>query len=142
MKQKALFYILSFTWGLPMTLIGLIVALVLICTGHKPKKWGGCWYFNVGGSWGGLELGAFFLTDGIDNKHVKNHEFGHAIQNCVLGPLMPFLVSIPSAIRYWYRTIRENLGLRNETAYDAIWFEGSATRLGNGYISKWNSLGE
>lgn len=138
MKNKIAFYILSFTWGIPMTLIGLIAAGVLLCAGYRPKRWGGCWYFNVGENWGGVELGLVFLTDNNDTIHTKNHEFGHAIQNCFFGPLMPFIVCIPSAIRYWYRELRYNRrGLRPTTNYDDIWFEGQATELGYMNIHKW-----
>lgn len=130
---KKQFYISNLTWGLPLTLIGLIVALVLICTGHKPKRHGGCFYFNVGKSWGGLNLGLVFLTDERDSEHTKNHEFGHAVQNAKYGLLMPFIVCIPSVIRYWYREIK-----KPTTDYDDIWFEGEATKLGNEYINKWD----
>lgn len=135
--NKYAFYILSVVWGFPMTLIGLISACVLICAGYKPKRWGGCLYFNVGKNWGGVNLGLVFITDENDTEHTKNHEFGHAIQNCRYGVLMPFIVCIPSFIRYWYRKIRTKKGLKNETAYDDIWFEGEATKLGNQYIGEW-----
>ena len=134
--KKSTFYILSLTWGLPLTLIGLIVAFVLVCAGHRPKKWGWCYYFEAGTGWGGLELGIIFLTSKDPSKKCKHHEFGHAIQNCYFGPLMPFIVCIPSAIRYWYRRSRESRGLRNYTSYDSIWFEGQATRLGIKYYYK------
>lgn len=104
--NKFLFYLLSFTWGLPMTLIGLLVALVLVITGHKPKKYGYCLHFEVGEHWGGLELGVVFLTDKTPSTHTKNHEHGHGLQNCFFGPLMPFIVSIPSAYRYWLREFK------------------------------------
>lgn len=108
--KKALFYVLSFTWGLPMTLIGLVVSLVLLIAGYKPKKHGWCYYFEVGVGWGGLELGVIFLTSETTSKRTRNHEHGHALQNCIWGPLFPFVVSIPSAIRYWLRECktREN----------------------------------
>lgn len=135
MRNKFLFYFLSWTWGLPMTLIGAIVALILIVAGHKPKRWGGCIYFNVGEfCWGGLELGMFFLTDRRDNVHTKNHEFGHAINNTWFGPLTPFLICIPSAIRYWYRKIYDN-----NNPYDSIWFEWLASTTGNEAIKHWNT---
>ena len=128
---KALFYILSFTWGLPMTLIGCIISLGLIIVGYKPKRWNYCWYFEVGERWGGFELGTCFIKDKTYSVHIMNHEHGHGIQNCYLGVLMPFVVSIPSAIRYWYRELKyERKGLRPKTDYDDIWFEGSATKLG------------
>lgn len=105
--KKALFYVLSFTWGLPMTLIGLVVSLVLLIAGYKPKKHGWCYYFEVGVGWGGLELGVIFLTSETSSKSTRNHEHGHALQNCIWGPLFPFVVSIPSAIRYWLRECKD-----------------------------------
>lgn len=137
MKNKAFFYTLSFTWGIIMTLIGLILACVLICMGYKPKRWGGCLYFNVGENWGGVELGIVFITDKRDREYVKNHEFGHAIQNCRYGVLMPFLVCVPSAIRFWWRKMKKKKGLKNKTGYYDIWFEAEATRLGEKYIKCW-----
>jgi hypothetical protein len=138
LESKKAFYALSFTWGLPLTLIGLIVAVVLICTGHKPKRWGPCFYFNVGKRWGGLELGPVFLTDSNDSTHTKNHELGHGIQNCFYGPAMIFVVCLPSVFRYWYREFKYNRkGITPPTGYDDIWFEGDASKLGYEYIEKW-----
>lgn len=132
--KKTLFYILSFTWGLPLTLVGLIVALVLTTLGYKPKRHGYCFYFEVGENWGGLELGIVFLTNKNPSNYIKNHEHGHAIQNCLYGFFMPFIVNIPSAIRYWYREIRMRKGLNNESSYDSVWFEGQATDWGNKFF--------
>ena len=137
MKNKTLFYVLSLTWGLPMTLIGAVCALFLILTNHKPKRHGGCIYFSVCENWGGLELGLFFIVDKNESEHTKNHEFGHAIQNCKYGFLMPFIVCIPSAIRYHYRNWRTKRGLTNATDYDDIWFEREATELGYAYEPYW-----
>lgn len=132
--KRIIFYFLNLTWGLPLNIVGFIVALVLLCAGKKPKRWGDCFYFEVGENWGGVELGIIFLTDKTSNEHTRNHEHGHAIQNCFFGVFMPFIVNIPSAIRYWYRRIREEKGLPNKTDYDDIWFEGQATRLGTAYV--------
>jgi hypothetical protein len=137
MKNKLDFYLLSFTWGLPMTLIGLVVAASLFCAGYRPKRWGGCWYYNIGENWGGVNLGLIFLTDNSDSTHTKIHEFGHAVQNCYYGITMPFVVCLPSVIRYWYREIRQRLGFINETAYSDIWFEAEADKLGYENISMW-----
>lgn len=136
MKNKTLFYALSFTWGLPMTLIGLISACVLLCLGHRPKVWGGCLSFTIGKHWGGVSLGIVMITDKGSTEITKNHEFGHALQNCRYGLLMP-IFSLMSAVRYWYREIRERRGLDNKTDYDAFWLEGEATKLGNTYIGYW-----
>lgn len=137
--KKFPFYLLSFTWGLPMTLLGSVVALILIVAGYKPKRWGYCYYFELGNDWGGLELGVFFLKGKNNSDYTKNHEHGHAIQNCYFGFFMPFIVSIPSAMRYWYREIRSKMGLENKTAYDDIWFEGHATKIGTEFIQWFNN---
>ena len=137
MFNKKLLYILSFTWGLPMTVIGLIVGAILYLKGIKPKKHGICWHFEVGERWGGLNLGLVFLTEVNPSGYTENHELGHAIQNCYLGFLMPFVVCIPSAIRYWYREYRSRIGKPCTTPYYSIWFERYASLLGMTYIEKW-----
>jgi hypothetical protein len=113
--------------------------LVLIARGKKLKKWGYSYYIEVGKNWGGLELGMFFLTCENPSDSLKCHEFGHGIQNCYFGWTMPFVVSIPSAIRYWYRTIRSSLGHENKGNYDDAWFEGQASELGKYYIERINN---
>lgn len=138
--NRTLFKTLSWTWGIIMTIIGALVIGCIkfygLCTkkSYKLKKHGYCYYLNIGNSWGGLELGMFFLTDKRDSVSTKNHEFGHAIQNCYWGILMPFVICIPSAIRYWYREFKYNRkGLTPPVKYDAIWFEKDATLTGRKY---------
>lgn len=134
--KKSTFYILSWTWGLPLTLIGGIVTLALMCAGNKPKRFGNAIYTEIGEGWGGFEMGAFFICSKTAKIHTKIHELGHGCQNCIYGPLIIPLVTIPSAIRYWYRRFRVKLGFSN-TDYDSIWFEKQATRLGAlAYIKK------
>ena len=138
--SKFKFYLLSFTWGLPMTLIGCLAALVLIITGHHPKPGGYCYYFEIGEDWGGCELGTFFITDKTNSSRIKNHELGHGIQNCYLGFAMPFVVCIPSGIRYWCRKYLTQIkGVTNLKPYDSIWFEGQATKLGTEFIDWYTS---
>ena len=137
MKQlpKKAFYLLSWTWGLPMTLIGGIAMLVLMIAGKKPQRWGDCYYIEVGKDWGGINLGMFFLTCEKPGRYTKCHEHGHAIQNCYFGFLMPFVVGIPSVVRYWYRELKyHRKGKYPPTDYDDIWFEGQATELGTDYV--------
>lgn len=129
--KKFLYYFLSFTWGLPLTLIGCIVAFILTIAGKKSNKFGPTRYFSVGKNWGGLEMGVFFITDSTASYRIRCHEFGHSLQNCIWGPLMIFVICIPSSIRYWYRELRyERRGLNPPTKYDDIWFEGQATKWG------------
>lgn len=98
-----LFYIISFTWGILMTMFGCLCALGLLITGHKPKLFHQNIYFEVGEDWGGFEAGCFFFCCKNSSLHLMQHESGHGLQNLVLGPFMPFVVSIPSCIRYWLR---------------------------------------
>ena len=194
--RKFLFYTLNIIWGFPTAIIGCIISLALLITGHKPKRHCGCWYFEVGEGWGGMEMGLMFLCSKDASTHIKNHEFGHGIQTCVFGPLMLLIVSAPSCARYWLREMQGQqkkktfslllyiaiilIGIlsaipiiltgilplllipafiitygtiiylwlikkeipkyENNTyvPYDEIWFEGSATKLGTDWSTKWN----
>ena len=118
-----------------MTLIGLISALVLICAGRKPKAYGNCIRFTVGKNWGGVNLGIVIITDNTPTDHTLQHEHGHAIQNAMYGLAFPFIVAIPSFIRYWIREIQYKVGKPPKTEYDAIWFEKEATELGAKYFN-------
>lgn len=140
--NKKLFYILSVIWGFPITLIGLCVALVLKIKGYKAQKHGWCYYYECGRNWGGVNFGLVFLTSDNPSEHTKNHEHGHALQNCIWGPLMPFVIAIPSAIRYWYRRLKKDK--KELPAYDAVWFEGQASKWGDTFMKqlKENSNGD
>ncbi len=138
-KSKAFFFwIASFTWGLPMTLIGILIAAVLLITGHKPKRFCCVICFEIGGSWGGFSCGPFIVVNKGADLCLKRHEFGHSLQNIILGVFMPFIISIPSMVRYWYRKYLIRSGkkrIEDLTMYESIWFESWATRLGNRYLS-------
>ena len=131
---KWLFYLLSWTWGIIMTLIGHAAAGILLLLGHRPQKNIYGWTFVIGENWGGVDLGYISIVQHNPTQHLLNHEFGHSIQNCYFGPFFPFIVAIPSMIRYWYREFKYR---KNPTVklpdYDVIWFEGTATSLGNFY---------
>lgn len=121
----------SFTWGLPVNVGGAVVALGMLATGHKPKRFGNCISFEIGKGWGGGSLGIFLFTCKDASLALKAHEHGHSIQNCYYGPLMPFLVNIPSSSRYWYRKAVHAIAPNKILSpYDSVWFEAEATRLG------------
>ena len=129
--NRVTFYLLSFTWGLPLTLIGCLVAGVLRCLGYHPTRVGYSYCFEVGENWGGLELGVFFITQKSSGQYLKFHEFGHGVQNCVYGLFMIPVICIPSAIRYWYRELRyDRKGIIPKTDYYSIWFEKQASDWG------------
>ena len=133
------FWIMSCTWGLLLTLFGAIAAGVLMATGHKPKRFHHLIYFEIGEKWGGFNMGPFFFVCKNCSEATKRHEAGHGIQNCMYGPAMPFIVTIPSVIRYWYREYMYKHAQHHKiTDYDAIWFEGEATKLGDLYFKEVN----
>lgn len=148
--KKVLYWLVQLTWGSLMTIIGLIVTGFCIAfLKGKPHKNGFSYIVEVGGNWGGLEFGAVALCGSYSQKdgpcynpdwyeHTRRHEFGHSIQNMILGPLFPFIVGIPSACRYWYQRIAEEKYSKTFPAdwYDSIWFEGTATRWGSAWIDR------
>lgn len=139
-----LYWIGQLTWGIIMSLIGLITALIcIIFLKGKVHRNGFTFIVEVGGNWGGINLGCVSLCGGYTTvcpdenwfQHTRRHEFGHSLQNLIFGPLFPFIVAIPSAIRYHYQNYRSKKGLPNKE-YDAIWFEGMATKWGSKAIEK------
>ncbi len=129
------FYLLSFTWGLPMTLAGLAVACGMLLTGHRMQRFGPCFCFERGKSWGGMTWGFVIVVCRGAGKDLLAHELGHAMQNCRFGPFMPFLVGIPSSLRYHARRLFTRItGREPRKPYDAAWFEGQATAVGREYI--------
>jgi len=102
--KTILFWLLSCTWGIIMTIIGLLTALGLLISGKKPHKFGYGFYFIVEGDWGGVNLGPVFIVSG-NTLSLKKHESGHGIQNIIYGPFFPLLVGIPSMARYQFREV-------------------------------------
>lgn len=131
--KRVLFYIASFTWGIVMSLIG---GIVMILPFGKLHTFHGRIYKTYKKGWGGLELGCFFIcAEDCQSDTLRGHECGHGIQNIIWGPLFPFVIAIPSAIRYWYIQLKYyRKGKFPPFGYDDIWFEGQATEWGKKYI--------
>ena len=139
--NKQTFWLLSYTWGIIVTLIGTVVFAVLCALGYKPQRNIYGYAIEIGESWGGLEMGPFCLVNKNPSQRTLSHEFGHGIQNCYFGPFMIF-ISLASAVRYWYREylIRvKGINYKDLPPYDSIWFEGSATRIGSLYKAKYDT---
>lgn len=142
-----LYWIWQLTWGGLMTIPGLLVtAFCIVFLKGKPHKNGFSYIVEIGGDWGGLEIGAVALCGSYAQKdgpcyclnwfdHTRIHEFGHSLQQLIFGPLQLFLVWIPSAIRYNYRNWCDKHGKPLTTAYDDIWFEGQATDWGTAFMA-------
>ncbi|MBQ8149258.1 MAG: hypothetical protein IJ041_01965 [Clostridia bacterium] len=89
--KKILFIFLQCTWGIVQTLIGLGFFIALRKRPHRMYR--GC----IDTQWnhhGGLSLGLFIFTPPDEQQNadlIRVHEYGHAVQSLVLGPLMLFV---------------------------------------------------
>lgn len=134
--NKPVFFLLSFTWGIVMTLIGLAAAGVMLLLGYRPYRNVYGWAFEIPGTnFGGIDLGFICIVSENPGEYLLNHEFGHSVQNCFWGPLFPFVIAIPSMARYWYREFKQRSGKGNKTGYYDIWFEGNASNWGYTYFN-------
>lgn len=132
-KKPWLYWVLILTWGCLESIAAIAAAIVLAFSGHKKHASHlGC-YFIAGNNWGGFSLGIVRVIAGNMSKewtkHTIQHECGHAYQIAMLGPLWVFIVAIPSQIR-WLIDRRRMKKKEEGIDYDAAWFEGSATELG------------
>lgn len=146
-KHKFLFYVLTYTWGLSVTLLGniLFYGSKILFKKIDSGKYYTSNYFVFGHNWGGMECGRNFLVSGDMSEewtlHTKKHELGHTYQNAILGPFALILGAIPSALRYHYRNIVKKINPKKELpAYDDFWYEGSATYIGTTFVEEKESL--
>lgn len=95
-----LYWLASLTWGGIMTTIGLLVAIVMLITKHKPYRFGHAICFETDKKgFGGIDLGAIIIVKRGSTLNLKLHEYGHSYQNIQWGILFPFVIGIPSAYR-------------------------------------------
>ena len=97
-----LFYLCSFTWALPTTIIGGLAGIVMMIATKKFYRFGPCICLPLGDNWG-FEMGLFFIGTKDKDYDLSCHEFGHQLQACILGPFTFFIATLPSIIRFWIR---------------------------------------
>ena len=137
-RPKIPFYVLQWTWGILMNIAGLVGLVIGLCFKKKPERFGRDILIPTTGYWG-LSLGMFVFANPI-YKDMLCHEHGHSFQNAVFGPFMILLVGIPSVIRFWYREAVYKWGnYRKLPDYDAIWFEGMATKSGITFMEEYKN---
>lgn len=129
--KVVLFWLISLTRGLPTTLFGLIFFLVNIAMNNilDVQVIRGRLFIRTEWKWGGISLGAFvFIGNYEHDEDLKWHELGHTVQNLMWGPLMPFVINIPSFIR---AAMWDKITAKNPKAdYYSIWFERQANEYG------------
>ena len=124
--KRLLFWILQWTWGFPQSLLGLILCLIHRNRPHSVYR--GC----IVTRWpvrGSLGVGMFLFL-GCDDPQVRVHEFGHAVQSLILGPLFLPLIGLPSFL--WcnlpvFRRLRREKGI----SYYCLYTESTANKLGS-----------
>ena len=128
-----LFYLVQWTWGLPVNLVGAIA--FLICTKIKGRRWqkfGYSYIVYLPWNQGGLSLGLFiFMKDQHKSKkwtyNTRIHEYGHTCQCLLLGPLYYIVIALPSAI--WCNFF-EGYRKKNNVSYYKVYCESWANTWG------------
>lgn len=121
--------ILLFIWQLPQNLCGLLVIPFLFPVEGIRKNRNGVMFWKVKKMSGaGLSLGQFVFIESFYDLSTIRHEYGHAVQSILLGPLYLFVIGIPSLIHFWVWD--ED---RSEKPYTAFFTERWAEKLGAKY---------
>lgn len=132
-----LFYLIQFTWGMPVNLISGIAFLIMTIKGYERER-----FYNAVITYvpshtprGAISLGVFiFITykageprEDHLNRFISIHEYGHSFQVLMLGALYWFVIGIPSLI--WERCF-EAYREKNIISYYSFYTETWANRLG------------
>ena len=128
-----LFYLVQWTWGLPVNLVGGIA--FLICTKLLHRRWqrfGYAYIVYLPWKQGGLSMGLFiFIRDQHPKKewtyNARIHEYGHTWQCLLLGPLYYPVIALPSAI--WCNCF-EGWRQKHGVSYYKLYCEGWANAFG------------
>ncbi len=128
--KTLLFRIWQWTWGFPQSLIGFIICLLHKNAPHR--EYHGCVVTRWKQS-GSMSLGMFlFLSqrsyDG--DPQVQVHEFGHAVQSVILGPLYLLVMGIPSFLWCNLKPCRK-LRRKKGVSYYSLYTESTANYLGS-----------
>ena len=134
--SRVLFYLVQFTWGLPVNLFG--GAMYLLLRGRfRHERFRNAFITYIPGNWGGVSLGLFiFIAEGKDEgwtRDTRIHEYGHTIQCLLLGPFYWFVIGIPSAV--WCNFFGAYRRKRN-ISYYKLYCESWANKWG----SKWSGM--
>ncbi len=126
--KSILFGIVQCTWGLPQTLLGLVIFL---CSGRRYNK---CFHGAFVCLWRypfSVSLGMFIFISQQSRfcRELRVHEYGHCVQSLILGPLYLPLVMLPSML--WLRLpICKKRRLHCGSSYYGFITERTADNLG------------
>lgn len=126
--RKCLFTLWQILWGLPQSILGLVLYL------HYRRRSGQHEAFHgaLVTRWpmrGSMSVGLFIFLSAQAGRDVLVHEYGHSVQSLILGPLFLPLVGLPSFI--WANTPRlRKLRKERRISYYSIYPENWANVLG------------
>lgn len=124
--SRTLFYILSFTWGILCSTLGLIAALFLRALGYYwyPNQYGYVIFLHTHNC-GGFTLGPFSFVEANASPKLLDHEAGHSYQNIIYGPFMALLTIVSIAhyfVAYFIPAV--------DAHYYNFWLEADASKWG------------
>lgn len=131
--KTILFYLVQWTWCLPVNLVGGIFFLISVLIRKRSwQRFGYAFIVYVPWNAGGLSLGLFiFMKENHPNKewtyNTRIHEYGHTWQCLLLGPLYYIVVALPSAI--WCNCFA-NYRKKNNISYYKLYCESWANTYG------------
>jgi hypothetical protein len=124
------FWLLSLTWGLPLTLGGIVFFLISFLTRNikDVKIVVGRVVVTLKSNIGGVSLGGFNFIGKWATIEVKWHEIGHSVQNYIMGPfILPFALWSLIRAALWTKIVNKNPKADYDKDY---WLEWHANRMG------------
>ena len=139
--KTALYWLIQCVWGLPQTLLGLILALLhrrdehFLYHGALVTRWQGRSSMSVG-PFVFLTADPFFaekLAGQYTREELSDrllvHEYGHTIQSLLLGPLYLPVIGIASTVwGFWPGLVRKRR--EQQLSYFCFYTESWANTLG------------
>lgn len=135
--NKKLFRLIQWTWGFPQTMLGAALYLHYRNEAHEDYHSAAVTFWPHDSS---VSLGMFLFvsknaTDKITRQMLLTHEYGHAIQSLMSGPLYLGAVGLPSFL--WNRLPTfERARNKKKLSYYAVYPEKQANMLGERYLRK------
>lgn len=135
--MNRIFLIAIFIWELPQNILGIIIWLFSRRYISKAEVIHHKLFFLTKGF--GVSLGSFiFWSESIAETEqkiprIKAHEYGHAIQSLIFGPLYLILIGIPSFSRYFYSSLYFKIKKTGWKNYYKGYPENWADKLGMKY---------
>lgn len=137
----ALYWLIQCTWGLPQTILGLILFLLhrkdehFLYHGALVTRWQGRSSMSVG-PFVFLTSDPFFAdkfagqySRGELSDRLLVHEYGHTIQSLLLGPLYLVIIGIGSTLWGWLPCLNR-MRREKQVSYFAFFTESWANRCG------------